>query len=414
MPITCPPRRARSRRLASVVGGFSIVFVSLAAMLTGPAGAVDSSAGTVTGSVTGSAGGSATASAGANPSGSAGAGGANSLNFSRATFGVGPLSLRQGDDRSYFSYQMGPGAVYSDQAVVVNYGVTSLKLSVFAADLGNSEDGGIAVGLEDDQPKDGGAWVQLGGKTLTASVPGRTAKGPGRVLVPFTIRVPRNASPGDHGAAIVAQLSTLGKNPKGQNVRLDQRVASRIYLRVNGALHPQLTIDDLKVSYGQSMNPIGGGVAAVSYTVHNSGNVRLSAQQAVSVTGMFGTKSKVVTPAGVQLLFPGGSQQVQVRVPGVFPAIFQKSHVTVTPSLFQDQKPMAVPTAVASASFTAIPLMLLLCILALIVLVVLILLLRKRMKGRPQAKHGRNGGPKKPTGPTGPSSPTRTPQTIGS
>lgn len=407
MPITCPTRRARSRRLVAAVGGFSIAVVSLAAVLTGPAGAVDSSAGLASGSVSDSTAASATAGPTGAPDGAA----ANNLNSSRATFGVGPLSLRQGDDRSYFSYQMGPGAVYSDKAVVVNYGVTSLKLTVFAADLGNSGDGGIAVGLQDDQPKDAGAWVQLGGRTLTASVPGRTAKGPGRVLVPFTIRVPRNAAPGDHGAAIVAQLSTLGKNPKGQNVRLDQRVASRIYLRVNGVLHPQLTIDDLKVSYGQSMNPIGGSVATVSYTVHNSGNVRLSAQQAVSVTGMFGTKSKVVTPAGVQLLFPGGSQQVQVRVPGVFPAIFQKSHVTVTPSLFQDQKPMAVPTAVASASFTAIPLMLLLCILAVIVLVVLILLLRKRMKGRPQAKHGRNGGPKKPTGP---SSPTRTPQTIGS
>ena len=100
----------------------------------------------------------------------------------------------------------------------------------------------------------------------------------GRVVVPFRITVPANASPGDHGAAIVAVLSTLGKNPKGENVRLDQRVASRIYLRVNGPLHPGLRIEGLSVTYRHSLNPLHGGSATVRYTVHNVGNVRLAAQ----------------------------------------------------------------------------------------------------------------------------------------
>lgn len=397
------PRRSprSSRVIPFLIGGLSVLTAFVGPLGPGRAGAA----------------GSAAASTSANPSSSlassSGPNATKALNDARATFGIGPLGASASDNRTFFSYQMGPGGQYSDRAVVVNYGITSLQLSVFAADLGNSSDGGISVGLQNDQPQDAGAWVRLAGKTLTAQVPPRTKNGPGQVVVPFTVVVPRNASPGDHGAAIVAELSTLGKNPQGQNVKLDQRVASRIYLRVNGALHPKLSIDNLKVSYRQSLNPIGGGAALVTYTVHNAGNVRLSAQQAVSVTGMFGLKSKVVTPAGVQLLFPGGSQQVSVRVSGVFPSVFEKSHVTVTPQLFSDQSKMAVPVAAASASFTAIPWMLMLSLLGLILLGVLIWYLRKRSKGKPQAKHGKGNNPNKP-GPNRPTTPTRTPETIGS
>ena len=136
-------------------------------------------------------------------------------------------------------------------------------------------------------------------------MPAATKIAVGRVVLPFRITVPANAAPGDHGAAIVAVLSTIGKNPKGENVRLDQRVASRIYLRVNGPLHPGLRIEGLSVSYHRSLNPLHGGSATVRYTVHNVGNVRLAAKQAVSVTGMFGTKSKVVDAGRPAAAVPG-------------------------------------------------------------------------------------------------------------
>ncbi len=337
----------------------------------------------------------------------AGAAGSSSLNRARETWGISPVRSGKADDRTFMSYQIGAGGQYSDKVVLLNYGIASVRLNVFAADLSNDVDGNVVAGLDTDTPKDAASWVRLGGRELTATVPPRTRTGPGQVLVPFTIAVPSGATPGDHSAAIMAQLSSLGKNPDSQNVRLNQRIGTRIYLRVNGKLDPRLTVDNLTVSYRQSLNPVGGGAAVVDYTVHNTGNVRLSAQQAVSVTGMFGTSSKVVTPAGVQLLFPGGSQQVRVRVSGVFPAIFEKSHVTVTPKLFDDQQSMTVPSAAATDSFTAVPWMLLLCLLVLVLLIVAAWLLRRRAKGQPKARHGRNG-------PTQPTKPQRTPQTIGS
>lgn len=328
------------------------------------------------------------------PAGSASpaASGASSGPGDRATWGIGPLPLSPSDTRSFFSIQTGPGGSYADKAVLVNYAVVSQQLTVYAADLGNGADGDIAVGLQADQPRDAGGWIKLPGKVLTVQLPPRRGAVPGEVVLPFQVAVPHNASPGDHGAAIVAVLSTLGKNSQGQNVRLDQRLATRIYLRVNGELQPKLAIENLRVRYAQSFNPMHGGVAIVSYTVHNTGNVRLGAQQAVSVTGMFGIKSKVVTPAALQLLFPGAEERVTVRVPGVCPALFEKSHVMVTPQLFADQPPMQVPRAVASSSFLAIPWGLLEALVLIVLVSLLIWYLRRRASRQPLPKHGRKAG----------------------
>jgi hypothetical protein len=346
---------------------------------------------------------SATAAPSASPSGSSSGASGSPNSQRRATFGIGPISLGKNDPRSYFSYEMGVGGIYIDKAAVLNYGTVPLNLSIFAADLGNGDNGAIAVGLQGQPQRDAGTWVALPAKNLVVQVPARTRVGPGEVLVPFRITVPRNATPGDHGAAIVAVLSTIGKNPKGQNVRLDQRVASRIYLRVKGPLHPALAIEDLTVRYHQSLNPLKGGSATVSYVVHNIGNIRLAAKQAVAVTGMFGTKSKVVTPGDVQLLFPEARQRITVKVSGVFPAIMEDSKVSVTPQLFQDQQPMPLPTATATKGFSAIPWVLIALLAAVLLLIAAIWWLRRRASRRPpRSRHGQ--------GPNRPSDPKPTPQ----
>jgi hypothetical protein len=333
----------------------------------------------------------------------------------RATFGVGPATLGKVDQRGYFSYVMGVGGIYTDQAAVLNYGSTPLTLTVFAADLGNADDGTVEVGLQNQAPHDAGGWIALPRKQVVVTVPAATKSAVGRVVLPFRITVPADASPGDHGAAIVAVLSTIGKNPKGENVRLDQRIASRMYLRVNGPLRPGLRIEGLSVAYHRSLNPLRGGSATVRYTVHNVGNVRLAAKQSVAVTGMFGTRTKVVTPANLQLLFPGASSAVTVTVPGVLPTLFEKSRVSVTPQLFQDQKPMPVPTATATASFTAVPWPAIGFLALLILLFALGWHLRRPATRRPP-RGGRHGaGSRPPGGPdNGPRLSPQTPETIAS
>ncbi|MCW2524851.1 MAG: hypothetical protein JWO63_3186 [Frankiales bacterium] len=346
------------------------------------------------------------------PSASPSTGSGSAKTPARATFGIGPTTLGKTNARGYFSYDMGVGGTYSDHVAVYNYGASTLHLSVFAADLENGDNGDIAVGLQGAAFNDAGGWVKLNAKVIAVTVPGQTKNGPGRVILPFSIQVPNDAAPGDHGAAIVATLSTLGLNPKGENVRLDQRIATRMYLRVAGPLHPSMVVENLKVAYSGALNPIGRGSATVTYTVRNNGNVRLAASQAVSITGLFGTKSKTVTPPNVQLLFPRSSQTVTVHLTGIIPAVLEKAHVTITPLLFQDQAPMAVSKANASVGFQAIPWTLLGLLLLVLLLGAVGWFIRRRQS--PPGDAGRHGAGHRPDGPKTPAGPDGSDGSAGS
>lgn len=300
----------------------------------------------------------------------------------RATFGIGPASLGQADPRAYFSYQTGPGGSYRDQAAVLNYGAASLHLSLYVADLGNAPNGQVFAGLAQDTLRDAGRWLSIPSRFKTVDVPPRNAAGPGRVTVPLTLQVPTTASPGDHGAALVAVLSTLGRNPKGQNVRLDQRVASRIYVRVSGPVRAQLEIVGLHASYRQAAWPWGRGRTTVTYRVRNAGNVRLSVSQQVQV-GTWLAGVHTVDPPDIPLLFPGAQQAVTLQVSGVVPTLRGRAAVTVTPHLFTDQPPQPLTRATAHVGFWAVPWVLLGCVaLAVLILLALRALLRRRPRGR--------------------------------
>ena len=301
---------------------------------------------------------------------------------SRATFGIGPTN---GGVNGYFTYDSGPGGSYVDKAVITNYSHFPLALQVYVASIGNAADGSIEVGQQGRSQTDAATWLALPQGFRQVVVPASTAKRTGRVAVPFQLSVPSAAEPGDHAAAIVASLNTIGKNPKGENIKLEQRIAARVYVRVDGPLHPALQVQNLSVSYHGTLNPVGRGSAAVSYTVQNTGNVRLSVAQAVSVTGLFGTGAQADAP-DLTLIFPGASVNVTARVQEVFPTVFENAHVTLKPRVVSDQKAVAMAAVSAAASFTAVPWMLLgILVLLLLAIVALFVLRRRRRRGSRRA-----------------------------
>ena len=318
----------------------------------------------------------------------------------RATFGIGPATRGQADPRGFFSYQTGPGGSYRDQASVVNYGTKPLRLQLYVSDLGSGQNGTVVAGLPTDPLNDAGRWVSIPVSQKSVVVPARGTSGPGRVIVPFTLSVPPTASPGDHGAALVAVLSSLGKNPSGQNVRLDQRVASRVYIRVRGLARPELKVLNLTASYHAGRLPWSMGHVTVSYTVLNVGNVRLGADQVVTASTPFsgGHRGR---PAPVAVLFPGGRELVTVEIGGILPTVLGKAKVVVTPRLFTDQPQQSVVPVTASTRFYAVP-WLLLAILAL--LVVALIVRRWLRKRRPVGAHeaGRGAAGRDPALSSGP------------
>jgi hypothetical protein len=215
------------------------------------------------------------------------------------SWGVVPGAGDQGSGRANFAYAVEPGAELRDAVVVTNHGQRALDLDVYAADARTTTSGQLDL-LPADEPSTGvGTWV-------TVDLP-HVALAPGAsVEVPFTVRVPADATPGDHSGGVVTAAVSADD---GSTVRLDRRLALRMHLRVAGEVAPALTVDGLTVEHRGTLNPVGAGGVVVRYRVTNTGNARILPAEAVTVAGLAGTRRTVeAVPAdeAVEVL-PGSS-----------------------------------------------------------------------------------------------------------
>lgn len=297
---------------------------------------------------------------------------------SRVTFGVAPASATRPDSRPDFDFGVTPGASLNDHVAVLNFSPKRLSLQLYATDAINTTTGGIGLLPATARPTGAGSWVSLPAPDSTVQVPPVAANGQaGRVIVPFTLRVPDNATPGDHVGGIVAVLRTDGHNSTGQNLVLEQRVGSRLFVRVAGTLAPKLTLTDLHSSYQGTSNPIGRGAVAVSYRVTNSGNVELALNQDVKVTGLLGA-SRQVQVAKVPLLLPGDSLLETAQVSGVWPELIAHVKVNGLPVAAPGDVDPHLPPVSASARLWAVPWTLLALFLVVAVAIRLAFAVRKR------------------------------------
>jgi hypothetical protein len=274
------------------------------------------------------------------------------------TFGIGPTASVDANQRPYFSFGVTPGAQASDHVTLVNYSTTALSLSVYTVLANNGGDSGaIGFALATETPTDAASWLTVGAaRPVAVTVPGRSngASPPGQVTLPVQLKVPLNAQPGDHVAGIVAALNAASTSATGEHVNLEQRVVTRVYIRVSGPLKPNLEIVNLHASYHEKGYTLAPGSVLVTYTVRNAGNIRVAATQAVAVSGLFGGSKKVV-PANIAQLLPGGEVKVAAVVAGVLPTVLIRPHVTVTPTAFPGDADPALKKLSAGAWTLAIP-----------------------------------------------------------
>jgi hypothetical protein len=242
----------------------------------------------------------------------------------RATFGVRPTGKNGPDDRPTFAYAATPGGVFQDQVEISNAGTRPLTLKVYASDAFTPRTGGFDLLAAGATSADAGTWVSLSRPSVT--VPARS-----RVIVPFTLKVPAGATPGDHSAGIVATLTSIGNDAKGNKVAIDQRVGARIYLRISGALEPRLTVEGLTATYHPKSNPFSAGTTTLTYRVRNTGNVRLGAHQKVTVSTLWGADRTADGVADVPEILPGDAVDMTAEVRGAFPAVWLTGSVTADP-----------------------------------------------------------------------------------
>jgi len=261
----------------------------------------------------------------------------------------GAPSANGGTDqsRSRFSYQVEPGQQISDEYQVSNTGTTVQSVTVYSTDAFNAEDGSFALLHGGVKATDAGRWVSFSEGANHVKV---TLKPGASRVIPFTVRIPADAKPGDHaGGIIVSALS-----PAGQ-VSVDRRVAIRLYVRVKGLLQPGLTISSIAPSYRADLNPFSGETS-LTISLSNTGNVALGAKTVTQVRGLFGIPLSGLTNVTVPEMLPGSHRTVTIVVPGVGPWVYLNPHVSLAATTDPDALDAgALPAADRDATLFVVP-----------------------------------------------------------
>src|SRR6478735_1211932 len=270
------------------------------------------------------------------------------------TFGIAPARPSGPDGRPNYVFAGKPGMVVKDNVALVNYTFKPVEVTVYAKDAFTSSSGTFGALEAGQTSKDLGSWISLKSRDVTIPARQNLEADPGTVVVPFSVTVPRDAAPGDHAAAIVVSSRTEASR-KANSVVIDRRVGTRVYLRVAGALDPQLGIAGLSVAYKGTPDPIGKGLTRIKYTVRNAGNVVLSARQNVEVTSWFNTATPAKQPVDLVQLLPGAAVDVTTDVAGVWPTFRPAATVTLVPYTGTAKAPVDLKPVSATTHFWAIP-----------------------------------------------------------
>jgi hypothetical protein len=256
--------------------------------------------------------------------------------------------------QSTFNYtNIKPGATITDHVAIFNYSQQAASFEIYGTDAtGTTASGELLLMPGPEKPKDIGSWVSFPHTTrLSVIIPGDRG-----VIEPFTIAVPRQATPGDHTGAIAAAVSTEVATAKGQLVTKEVRIAIPLEMRVFGPLQAGMRVESISAGFRNNLNPVGDGSATVSFVVLNTGNIRLAGSQSVSVTGPFGVKATVPGKLLATVL-PGDSVEFTTTVHGLYPAGPLTAHVRVSPGAPPGAAALATPLAMVTgtASLFAVP-----------------------------------------------------------
>lgn len=305
------------------------------------------------------------------------------------TFATAPAGENGPDGRSRFQYEVEPGTSVSDHMYVQNLGTEAATFQLYATDAYNNDDGAFALLTADQTPVDAGSWVtfpqacvegtgtaevpcQPGPRQSVTVNPGTTA------VVPFTVTVPADASPGDHAGGVIASYSS----GEGQ-VTVQNRLATRLYVRASGELQPLISIGGLRTSYHSGLDPRDGSLD-ITYTLTNTGNVALRGTISSWVDSSLGG-GRVATADALQTeeLLPGQNRTLSLSLDGVEQVGLLAAHVRLDPFVDPGSlNPGPIHASTRDATVWALPWVGLIALALIAIGLVVWLFLRRRRRAR--------------------------------
>ncbi|MEV6866843.1 DUF916 domain-containing protein [Streptosporangium subroseum] len=235
------------------------------------------------------------------------------------TWSVQPADQQGPDGRRWIELTLDPGQSVTEHLAVRNFGDASAVFALKAADGYITDKGRFNMLQSDRASVDGGTWVKVQNEVTVGANETK--------VVPFTITVPRDASPGDHPAGIAATVTSAGST-----VSVESRVGFRVMMRATGTITAAMAVSDLTATYEQSWNPFSSGVIRVEYTATNKGNVAVSGTGEVTTGDLSGLTERDAK-TDVEEIFPGDSRTVESRIAGVWALGPLSTSVTMSPSV---------------------------------------------------------------------------------
>ncbi|MDR1189443.1 MAG: hypothetical protein LBK95_18670 [Bifidobacteriaceae bacterium] len=259
------------------------------------------------------------------------------------TWSVRPSNAEGRDERTWAELTLDPGEDTTDYLVVDNFSDHDITFGLAAADGLFTENGRFTVLPPWQESTDAGRWIDL---PDSVDVPAHQA-----TVVPYTVSVPTNATPGDHPAGVVASLTPGDASRTG--VALDARVGFRVMVRVTGELEPALQVE-AEARYATAWNPFSPGVLTVDYTVRNTGNLRLGASPSVRAGSLIGPTA-VKAAEEITEFAPGDSRSGTITLRRVWPWGVIDVEIAADGRMTVDQPGVEPPTASVTVQVVAVP-----------------------------------------------------------
>ncbi len=257
------------------------------------------------------------------------------------SWSVAPSDANGPDGRSWMELELAPGTVVDEHLSIHNLSEADVTFRLDAQD-GYFTDGGRFNMLPSGGESIGaGTWIEI-----VDEVP---VEAGAVVVIPFTVHVPEDATPGDHAAGIAASVQSLGTGADGTELTVESRVGFRVMTRVSGGLDPALELGTVNADYHLNWNPFEPGSMEVTFVVRNTGNTRVRFVPEMSVLGVRSTSS---SDAAIEML-PGDERTISLAAPGVWPAFFPSVSVlsaqpeVIVPEGFDHAPPLAAVHAEA-------------------------------------------------------------------
>lgn len=189
------------------------------------------------------------------------------------TFALKPASPAK---HGYFVFAGRPGTTIHGRIRVINVGTTAGRTSLYAVDATTGQTSGAVYRSRQEARRDVGGWIRLG--------KGAVELGPGQSrVVPFSVRVPGGASPGQHLGGIVAQRSTSSSSAtagKGKQntfkVKVQELSVVAVQVNLPGRQHVKMTLTGIKVG-------VQPGHQSLLLGIGNAGNVLLKGSGSLKV-----------------------------------------------------------------------------------------------------------------------------------